>query len=243
MGINISIITINYNNAKGLQKTIQSVIHQTYKGFEYIVVDGNSSDQSREIINENAKISSDILLKWISEPDNGIYNAMNKGIRMASGKYLLFLNSGDWLADNNVIELVMPYLKGEYEIVSGELVLVKNAKESIQLVPPQAVNLNYCIHSGLTHPNTFIKKDLFKKYGYYNEQNKIVSDWEFFLIVCGLKKCKYQVIPVLISFFVMDGISVQNDALLKYETKNALKRLLPWWKKIEILIRRIWKYQ
>ena len=139
---------------------------------------------------------------------------------------------------DGVIEQVMPWLKNENDIVSGELELVKNGKVFTKLIPPETVNLNYCISAGLTHPNTFIKRELFDKYGYYNEQNKVVSDWEFFLIACGLHSCKYKSIPVLVSCFEMDGISSRNDELLKMETQKALKRLLPWWKKLERFIRR-----
>ena len=101
----LSIITINFNDAKGLEKTIQSVINQTYKDFEYIVVDGASTDGSVDVI----KKYSNKLTHWVSEPDTGIYNAMNKGTRMASGEYCLYLNSGDFLADNDVLEKAFNY--------------------------------------------------------------------------------------------------------------------------------------
>lgn len=232
-----SIITINYNNAQGLNRTMKSVFNQTSKEFEYIVVDGGSTDTSLEII-QQFNDSTIQRFQWISEPDAGIYNAMNKGINMATGDYLLFLNSGDWLSSNDVIERVLSYLNIDFEIVSGELELVKSNTDRIKLFPPKAVNLNYCINAGLTHPNTFIKKELFDKYGYYNEQNKIISDWEFFLIACGLHSCKYKSISVLVSCFEMDGVSNQNDGLLRKETQEALKRLLPWWKKLERYIRK-----
>lgn len=242
----LSIITINLNNKHRLRATLESIYSQTCKSFEHIIVDGGSNDGSVDIIqhffaepNNTEKFeNSTILQSWISEPDNGIYSAMNKGIRIAKGDYLLFINSGDWLASVEVIERIMPYLNNENEIVSGELELVKCDKLITKLFPPQTVNLNYCISSGLTHPNTFIKRELFGRYGYYNEKNKIVSDWEFFLIACGLHSCKYKSIPVLVSCFEMDGMSSQNDDLLKIETQEALKRLLPRWKKIERFIRR-----
>ena len=98
----ISIITINYNDLKGLQKTFNSVVNQSNKDFEYIVIDGGSSDGGKEFLEQN----SDKLAYWISEKDSGVYNAMNKGIKAAKGEYLLFLNSGDFLVDDNVIEKV-----------------------------------------------------------------------------------------------------------------------------------------
>ena len=96
----LSIITINYNNLAGLQKTIESVVSQTFRDFEWIVIDGGSVDGSRELIERYANSFS----YWVSEPDKGIYNAMNKGIVVAKGDYLLFLNSGDWLCDEMALE-------------------------------------------------------------------------------------------------------------------------------------------
>ena len=87
----LSIITINYNNREGLRKTIESVVNQTYRNFEYIIIDGGSTDGSVEVVKEYA----DRISYWVSEPDNGIYNAMNKGVLAANGKYIQFLNSGD----------------------------------------------------------------------------------------------------------------------------------------------------
>lgn len=252
----LSIITINYNNNTGLRKTLESIYAQTHQEFEHIIVDGGSTDGSVDVIKQfqiepcratglidlgqyqTEMPRSMIEQKWVSEPDNGIYNAMNNGICMATGDYLLFLNSGDWLAANDVIKQVMPYLNNENDIVSGELELVKSNIDRIKLFPPRTINLNYCINEGLTHPNTFIKKELFDKYGHYNEQNKIISDWEFFLIACGLHKSKYQALSVLISCFDMNGLSNQNEELLKLETQKALQRLLPWWKKLERFIRK-----
>jgi glycosyltransferase involved in cell wall biosynthesis len=243
--IKLTVITINYNNAFGLRKTVDSIYSQTYKTFEHIIVDGDSNDGSvdtvQQFMTEQSTVNLDVSTvqqRLISEPDTGIYNAMNKGIRMATGNYLLFLNSGDRLASVDVIEQVLPYLNNENDIVSGELELVKSGSVVTKLFPPKVLNLNYCINAGLTHPNTFIKRDLFDRYGYYNEQNKIVSDWEFFLIACGLNTCKYKSIPVLVSCFEIDGISSRNDELLKKETQEALQRLLPWWKKLERYIRR-----
>lgn len=94
----LSIITINYNNREGLRKTIESVVAQTTREFEYIVIDGGSTDGSVDVIKE----FSDYIDYWVSEPDKGIYNAMNKGVKVAHGDYCQFLNSGDWLYDSNV---------------------------------------------------------------------------------------------------------------------------------------------
>lgn len=217
----ITLITINYNNAVGLQKTIESVVKQTENDFEYIVVDGASTDGSVEILkNQNSK------LRYLSEPDTGIYNAMNKGIKMATGEFLLFINSGDELADDKVVESLQKSLFSDTEIASGGLTLISN-KSSLLLLPPNEVSLSYCMRAGLTHPNTVIRKTLFEKYGLYNEQNKIVSDWEFFLIAAGLNSCNYQKLDFAVARFYEDGISSNNKELLSREMEDAIKRLVP----------------
>lgn len=110
----LSIITINFNNEKGLKKTLESVSIQTYKNFEFIIIDGGSTDNSVNIIKEYQPI----ITYWLSEPDKGIYNAMNKGIAQAHGEYCIFMNSGDTFYDASTIEKSLPYLDGT-AIVSG----------------------------------------------------------------------------------------------------------------------------
>ena len=111
----ISIITVNYNDKLGLEKTIKSVLDQENVVFEYLVIDGNSNDGSKDIIEKY----KDKINYWVSEPDSGIYNAMNKGIRAATGDYLLFLNSGDWLFENNSIANVDKLITGSKDIYYG----------------------------------------------------------------------------------------------------------------------------
>ena len=113
----ISIVTINFNNDFGLKRTLESVVNQTYKNIEYLVVDGASSDKSIEYI----KMYQHYIDFFISEKDSGIYNAMNKGLKQVTGDYVLFLNSGDWLAHREVIELIAPKLK-ESLLVYGNLI-------------------------------------------------------------------------------------------------------------------------
>ena len=120
----ISIITINYNNASGLEKTIRSVVEQTYNEYEYIIIDGASSDKSKEVIQEYQRY----IDFWCSEKDSGIYNAMNKGIQKASGEYLLFLNSGDVLNNSAVLADIHGFLSGE-DFVYGDLVFVRGMEK------------------------------------------------------------------------------------------------------------------
>ena len=216
----ISIITINYNNVQGLKRTMESVENQTCKVFEYIIVDGASTDGSVEIV-QQVKQTAFQQFQLISESDTGIYNAMNKGIKRSSGDFLLFLNSGDVLFDNSVIENCVKRLDDKCDLISGKLTLI-NRNEEIVLNPPKELNLYQSIYNHLTHPNTFIKRSLFDRYGLYNEENKIVSDWEFFFLASGLNNCKYQPLDINISKFYEDGVSSSNMELQESEKKKIM---------------------
>lgn len=154
-----SIITINRNNAEGLQKTIDSVINQTYPNFEYIIIDGGSDDGSFEIIQNNQSE----LAYWISEPDKGIYHAMNKGIQQATGEYCLFLNSGDWLVEG-ILQTIQEYLKNTTALILyGNLYLAYSIKEFKTLCYPTSLDMRYFFKSTIGHQSTFIHRDLLLK--------------------------------------------------------------------------------
>ncbi|MES2567379.1 MAG: glycosyltransferase family 2 protein [Bacteroidota bacterium] len=220
----LSIITINYNNKSGLQKTIESVVAQTYKDFEYIVIDGGSNDGSFNVIKDYEKKIS----YWVSEKDSGIYNAMNKGIVQAKGKFCLFLNSGDWLVDRDILDRVFS-LKSEEDIVYGNILKVYSAtKIECDKAPQRSVlTLADMFFSTLNHPSTFIKRRLFDEYGLYNEEYQIVSDWAFFLKVIGVYNVSVKYIDVDISCYDMTGVSSSNGKLVRQERETELKKTLP----------------
>lgn len=204
----LTIITINYNNYEGLKQTIESVIGQTYNEFEYIVIDGGSTDDSKQLIE---KFNSDIAY-WVSEPDGGIYNAMNKGIMKSNGEYLLFLNSGDYLERSNTIQSVIPLLN-DSDIVYGNMVIDRNGRHEYAKSPAK-LEFEEMIRGTLWHPVSFIKKELFTKYGLYNEKYKIISDYEFFLKTIYIHRVTVKYIDVFISVFNTDGIGSSD----KYKT-------------------------
>ncbi|KQS94327.1 glycosyltransferase family 2 protein [Chryseobacterium sp. Leaf394] len=221
----LSIITINYNNQNGLAKTLHSVATQSCRDFEYIVIDGNSGDDSKKIIEHN----SEIVQKWISEPDTGVYNAMNKGIKMASGDYLLFLNSGDILADNEVIAKVFPFIDNVSDIISGNLIYSLNGIPKTLFTPPESVDLTYFLHSFLPHPSSFIRRNLFETAGLYSENLKIISDWEFFLKAIVIYQAKYRHINITVSDFDNSGISSSdgNKLLMQEEKESVYNEYFP----------------
>ena len=225
----VSIITINRNNAIGLEKTMQSVAVQTSVEFEYVVIDGASTDNSVETIKKYE--SQFAHLKWVSEPDAGIYNAMNKGICMASGDYIQILNSGDCLASNDVTERMFSALDdtGEPSILYGNM--VKCFPDGRKLVDKgfagQEITMLGMYTGTLNHDPAYIRRDLFEKYGNYDENLKIVSDWKWYLraIILGDEKPQYTDIDV--TLFDMSGISETNKELDNIERKQVLEQLFP----------------
>jgi glycosyltransferase involved in cell wall biosynthesis len=201
--VKLSIITINYNNVDGLQKTIESVINQKFRDFEYIIIDGGSIDSSMELINKSAKN----INYWISEADNGIYHAMNKGIQKAHGDYCFFLNSGDYFVSPEVLESVFSENLTEY-IIFGNLRICLNGK-TVGKIKGKAVLTFLDLYNSnvVKHQSAFIKRSLFESFGLYNEDLKIVSDWEFFIKTLGLASVSYRFVDVDIAYFDNDGES------------------------------------
>lgn len=212
----LSIVTINFNNEIGLRKTIESVFHQTYKNFEYIIIDGGSTDKSVDVI----KDFQSIITYWVSEPDKGIYNAMNKGIAQVHGEYCIFMNSGDTFYESATIEKSLPHLDGT-AIVSG-----KTYTENTIFPAPSGISLGMFMRFSLMHQSTFIKTSIQKKYK-YDEDYKIVSDRKFLMQVLIYENVSYKAIDVTISNFDMTGISMTNKELEQKERKDVLNSLIP----------------
>jgi len=200
----LTIITVNLNNKDGLIQTLNSISSQDYQDFEHIVIDGQSSDGSQEIIKQNKRINH-----WISELDTGVYDAMNKGIELAKGEYLLFLNSGDYLVDDNVLKTVISTVHTEDIIYGNLLINEKDTKKEYYY--PSKLTFDFMFDYSLGHPCTFIKKTLFDRVGLYNTNHKIISDWIFF--VNALVRCNASVryIKDIISVFNTDGMSSKPE--------------------------------
>lgn len=214
----ISIITINFNNLDGLKRTVESVISQTWQEFEYIVIDGGSTDGSVVYI-ESQSTHFDY---WVSEPDKGIYNAMNKGIAKATGEYILFLNSGDHFFNNTVLEKNQNYIS-EYDLIYFAMLLIGEGTSEKSCYPDKLSFYN--LYKGsLPHPSTFIRAKLFEKIGLYDESYKIASDWKFFINAIFNFHCEYLKVDEILSVFYRDGISsdLRNEKMLLEERQAIL---------------------
>lgn len=225
---------------------MSSVFSQTSLDFEYIIIDGGSVDRSLEVIKSYTSIPPGIryaafdqdslmpeaqchmrITYWISEPDNGIYHAMNKGILMAKGEYCQFLNSGDYIVTNDVIEKILHKLDG-YSIIYGNMIKqLPSGKLYRDKGPDSEISMLTFYKGTLNHSSAFIKWNLFKKYGLYDENLKIVSDWKWFVNVLVLKNETLKHENIDITCFNMSGISNTNPGLEKEERRKVLEELLP----------------
>ena len=199
----LSIITVNLNNLEGLKKTYESVVCQTFTDYEWIVIDGGSTDGSREFIEQH----QNKFAYWCSEPDKGVYNAMNKGIIRAKGEYLNFMNSGDCFACEDTLELVFDEERTEdilygyvvMENINGKIFLPETMKEKLYW---------YDFYMfALPHQGTFIRRKRFEDVGLYDENYKVVSDTKWFIEAILFHKVTYRFIPQKIAVFQDGGIS------------------------------------
>ena len=223
MNMKLSIITINFNNLEGLKKTAESVINQTWKKFEWIIIDGGSTDGSKEYIinlNDNLNHSGwNPIAYWCSEPDKGVYNAMNKGIAKASGEYLNFMNSGDCFYESGTLDKVSAYLgKGYIDIYYGDLIF-SNGTEEHTFNYPELPTTHYLVYRSLGHPTTFMKSSLLKEIGYC-EDYTIVSDWEKFLKWFRQGR-SFKHMDLVVAVFDTTGISTTNYDKLEEEKERV----------------------
>ena len=217
MRMRYSIITINYNNTDVLKRTIKSVISQTSKDFEYIIIDGGSTDGSVDIIKQYATH----IRYWISEKDKGVYNAMNKGVAQAHGDYCIFMNSGDCFHSSDVLDIVNEY---QEDIICGK-VLKGNAKSPSGLWK-STITLVDLMRGSLPHQAMFIKRELLLKHP-YDERYKILSDWKFCIETIVFDNCSFRSCNIIVADYDTSGISTNSNGLLPKERELILQELFP----------------
>lgn len=239
--IKLSIVTINYNNVEGLRKTLASVAEQSYNDIEHIVVDAASTDGSVDIIKEYASNAAYPVI-WSSEKDKGVYDGMNKGIRKATGEYIQILNSGDTLAAPDVtVRMVAALNDKKIGILYGNMIrdfgngktnrdtCLGEVRGKSEEVRAQEVEwtMDDFIKGTVNHDPTYIRAGLYQKYGLYDENLKIVSDWKWFAnaVVFGGEKLYY--VPIDVTIFDTTGISETNLADREAERRSELEKMLP----------------
>ena len=215
----ISVITVNYNDQLGLERTIKSLQLQTAMNYEHIIIDGGSTDGSKEVIEHYQESFS----YWVSESDNGIYHAMNKGIEVAQGDYIIFMNSGDTFYQRESIELFNKNI-GEEGFIYFNINL-KKKEESTIYKPDQKLSFSTLRYQMPFHQATFIRRELFLKFGMYDESLKIVADWKFFIIAIAKYNQSYKYVDEVMSDHYHDGISADpaNAPLIREERKKVLQ--------------------
>lgn len=239
----LSIITINYNNADGLRKTLASVASQTYLDFEHVIVDAGSTDGSVDILKDYAR-AYNYTIVWSSEPDGGVYAGMNKGVKRATGEYVFILNSGDALAAPNVVERMCNELMSEgvnelrgVDILIGNIIhaypggkrTVESGKWKVESGKPQPMDVSMLtFYSGtVPHDAAFVRLDLFEKYGYFDETMKICADWKLYLDMIALGGVQPWYVDIDVVLFDMTGVSnTQNERRL-VERRAYLEQVLP----------------
>ena len=250
----LSIITINYNNAEGLCRTMQSVQSQTFRDFEHIIVDGGSTDESVEIIREytsangaqgggcqtgqksqTGRTKECPQIRWISEKDKGIYDAQNKGIRLAHGEYCYFLNAGDTFCNEHVLELIFKPLTFNLspltsipDILYGNEIIVDGNGQRVGIArgvaDPSFVDL---YNSCMKHQASFIRRELFERYGVYDDTMRMDADWDWFLRVIGFNDIKLEYRNIDIAYFETNGYSYTHPEVERQETEIILNRYMP----------------
>lgn len=212
----VSIITICYNNLKGLQKTYKSIASQTMREFEWIVIDGGSDDGSKDFLQNH----DDEIDYWCSEPDKGIYNAQNKGIAKATGEYMIFMNSGDSFYDKEVLRHVFSTPQSA-TVLYGDWVQLFEDGRTANIDAPRTFSLHFICNDNICHQAMFIKSEVLRKFP-YNESYHIYADWAKW-IELTLKKHTFQYVPYKICYFLMGGLCCVSDK--QEEEKRMLRKL------------------
>lgn len=218
-----SIITVNFNNKEGLRKTIESVIRQSFRDFEFIIIDGGSTDGSVDVLKEyNSHINY-----WVSEPDGGIYQGMNKGIKEATGEYLNFMNSGDCFYATNILEMVSSYQSDADFIVGKDYHYNNDTHQGHASIQPPRTTMIHFFVATLDHQSSFIKRELFTN-SLYDESHRLVSDWIFFTEKIVKEGKQVQFIPDIICKREEGGLSEQQRERNRKEINEYLHQFLPY---------------
>lgn len=199
-GIKASIITVSYNSVDTIERTIQSVLKQSYQNIEYIIIDGLSTDGTQQIIEKY----KDRIAYYISEKDDGLYDAMNKGIQIATGEIIGIINSDDWYAESVIEDVVDYFLQSEADLIYGKIINVLQDKEVQENWQIPLDHMWY--EMAVPHPSVFVKKKIYEQLGIFNTAYKLAADYELLLRFYS-KKVKFNYFDKVIAYFRSGGVS------------------------------------
>ncbi len=221
----LSIITINLNHAAGLSGTIRSVAGQTWTDFEFIIIDGGSSDGSTNHIVE----AGDLITDWVSEPDRGVFDAMNKGIARSRGEYLLMLNSGDILHNRDVLKKIFTDASVSEDILYGNVLRESRGTVIDESIFPRELTFNFFRNGSLSHQAAFIRRTVHDTAGLYDDTMKYSADWKLFILAICRHNLTYRYLPELVAVCNCDGLTCDpaNFPGMRAEMERTLHRYFP----------------
>lgn len=219
--VKYTIITINYNNARNLRQTIESVINQTFRNFEYIIIDGGSQDDSVDIIKEYAEH----IDYWVSEPDNGVYHAMNKGLQKAHGEYINFMNSGDSFFSNTVLDDVDLQID-DTDILFGNVCDPVSRVRYGGIKAGSEITFLTLKKEILCHQGTFYHHSIFDRH-LYDETLKLIADWKVNVQAIVFDNCKVKIVDTMIANYDQTGMSSTQKQLHLVERQRVMSELFP----------------
>lgn len=216
----ISIVTVTYNNENGLNETISSIIDQRFNGFEFIIIDGNSNDNSVKLIKKNVRY----IDFWVSERDNGIYDAMNKGVKMATGEWIIFMNAGDIFANKDVLNRIAPFLNNaKYDLIFGDNYLKYPKFSSIKKHNKAGEVINLWKGTQFSHQSLFTRRNILLEHPFLYIEYPIAADAEFFNWAFNNQK-KFYKVNFPISITCADGISDMKRVRSKKEHIRIVRK-------------------
>ena len=219
--VRFSVITVCYNDCTALDKTIRSVLSQSYTNFEYIIIDGGSDDGSVELINKY----NNLLSYWISEPDGGVYQGMNKAIIQAKGEFCIFMNAGDTFANTDVLLNASKVDLHDVDLAVGSALMTKQDCVMSVVPPPSEISFGFFLYFSIIHQAAFMRSSLLKDHP-YDENYSIVSDWKYMISEYLHGIYRYKQLNFEVCMFDTTGIS-SNVVRRESEREQALKELLP----------------
>lgn len=231
----VSIITVCRNAENAIERTMLSVVTQSCfnENIEYLIIDGASTDKTLEILKQYA---DKYLIKWISEPDSGIYNAMNKGIKLASGEIIYFLNAGDRLFDEKSISMVLSeFEKNSSDFLYTDILSCKiDELSKAEIKKFNNVDKYFLIRDCICHQASFYKKSVFDQFGKFNEEFKLAADYEMLLKIMAGTNLKKEYLPIVSALYDNTGVSSSNTKELQTEREKIIKTSFSTFERIKL---------